>query len=209
MASAIDDAIAARTPTFKPSSLYTHTDDVLPETSSTARTSVVAESPDAMFERRMALIPDDDFRVEGWRARAEEVPNSAKPQYTYDARVGRYRDADTGQFVAARNLPWPDNAGFASSTMQPVMPGKILDRFGDLDGRFMGEPGASIAERGMAQGAEGMAYRQLQVIKQFDARVGPAAAVPEFNATGGATQYLQGRTVQQLIDDGFLAEIKP
>ncbi|MBK6434593.1 MAG: glycohydrolase toxin TNT-related protein [Rhodanobacteraceae bacterium] len=162
-------------------------DDVMPDTSVTAQTRVAVESTSA----------------------TSVVADSAKPRFTYDARSGRYRHAQTGRFVAARNLPWPDNSGFASSTMQPVMPGKILDRFGNLDGRFIGEPGASVAERGMAQGAEGMAYRQLRVIKRFDARVGPAAAVPEFNANGGATQYLQGKTVQQLIDDGFLEEFTP
>ncbi len=136
-----------------------------------------------------------------------DIAKSIKPQYVYDASVGRYRDSATGQLVAARNLPWPDNAGFTSSTKQVVQPGKILDRYGDTDGRFLGEPGATISERGMAQGAEDMPYRQYEVIKPFETMVGPAAPVPEFNASGGATQYSQGKTIDQLVAEGYLREI--
>ena len=140
--------------------------------------------------------------------KAEGVdPSNIKPQYVYDASIGRYRDSATGRFAATRNLPWPDNAGFASSTKQTVQPGKILDRYGDADGRFLGEPGATISERGMPQGAEEMPYRQYEVIKPFESRVGPAAPVPEFNASGGAVQYLQEKTIDQLVEEGFLREI--
>jgi len=79
-----------------------------------------------------------------------------------------------------------------------------VDRYGNPSGRFLGEPGSTISQRGMALGSEGMPYTQYQVIKPFEAQVGPAAAVPKFGASGGATQYLPSRTIQQLIDDGYL-----
>lgn len=60
----------------------------------------------------------------------------------------------------------------------------------------------------MAAGSEQMPYKQYRVIKSLDTQAGPAAPVPEFGATGGATQYLPGRTVEQLVKDGFLKEIK-
>jgi hypothetical protein len=60
----------------------------------------------------------------------------------------------------------------------------------------------------MASGSEGMPYTQYRVIKPFEAQVGPAAAVPQFGASGGATQYLPSRTIQQLIDDGYLKVVK-
>jgi len=131
-----------------------------------------------------------------------------KPQYVYDARADRYRDTSTGKFVAARNLPWPENAGFASSTKQRVKSGTILDRYGSETGRFLGEPGTTVSQRGMAQGAEGLPYTQYRVVKPFDAQVGPAAPVPSFGASGGATQFLPGKTVKQLVDEGFLERVK-
>ena len=134
--------------------------------------------------------------------------NGLDRKYIFDVRAGRYRDAATGQFVAARDLPWPANAGFTSSTKQTIQPGQILDRYGDPTGRFLGVPGATVSERGMAAGSEGMVYTKYRVLKPLDAQVGPAAPVPEFGASGGATQYLPGRTIEQLVKDGFLEEIK-
>jgi RHS repeat-associated protein len=135
------------------------------------------------------------------------APRSAA-KYLFDVRAGRYRDMTTGRFVAARDLPWPSDAGFASSTRQSVRPGTILDRYGKPSGRILGEPGASISARGMAPGCENMPYTRYRVLKQFDAQVGPAARVPGFGATGGATQYAPGKTVQWLIDNGFIQVIR-
>ncbi len=129
-------------------------------------------------------------------------------RYVFDARVGRYRDTTTGRFAAARDLPWPANAGFARSTKQTVKTGTILDRYGSSSGRFLGEPSASISQRGMAAGSEGLPYARYRVLKPFDAQVGPAAPVPGFGATGGATQYLPGNNIQSLIENGFLELIK-
>ncbi|MFN7811602.1 MAG: TNT domain-containing protein [Planctomycetia bacterium] len=125
-------------------------------------------------------------------------------RFTYDAGAGRYRNATTGRFVAARDLPWPSNGGFATSSKETVLPGRLLDRFGSADGRFLGEPGASISARGMAPGTEQMPYNQYRVLKPFATQAGPAAAVPAFNAKGGAKQYLPGMTIQQLLDEGYL-----
>lgn len=86
--------------------------------------------------------------------------------------------------------------------------GTILDRFGETSGRFLGEPGYSVSARGMAPGAENMAYSQYRVVQSFDARVGPAVPVPAFGARGGATQYLPGQSVQQLLDSGYLVRMK-
>lgn len=64
-----------------------------------------------------------------------------------------------------------------------------------------------MSERGMAAGSEGMPHSQYQVVQPFAARVGPAAPVPAFGATGGATQYLPDQTVQQLLDSGHLVKV--
>jgi len=67
------------------------------------------------------------------------APNTAA-KYVFDARTGNCRHVATGRFVAARDLPWPSNAGFANSTRQTIQPGAMLDRHGKPSGRFFGEP---------------------------------------------------------------------
>jgi hypothetical protein len=52
-----------------------------------------------------------------------------------------------------------------------------------------------------------MQYTQYRVLKPLEAQVGPAAPVSEFGASGGATQYLPGRTIDQLIKDGYLERV--
>ena len=141
---------------------------------------------------------------------ADDLAPKSAVRYVYDGAADRYRDTVTGRFVAARDLPWPPNAGFASSTTGTVKAGTILDRYGSPTGRFLGEPGASISQRGMAAGSDAMQYTRYRVLRPFEAKYGPAAAVPEFGASGGAIQYrhLQGKSIQWLIDNGFLEIIK-
>jgi Tuberculosis necrotizing toxin len=138
---------------------------------------------------------------------AVPAPNGGA-KYVFDAATGRYRDATTGRFVAARELPWPPNGGFASSARETVQPGTILDRYGSPTGRFFGEPGATVSQRGMAPGAEAMPYTRYRVLKPFDTQAGPAAGVPEFGAAGGSKQYLAGNNVQWLLDNGFIEVVK-
>lgn len=140
------------------------------------------------------------------------LPSASSPKtggrYVYDARTGNYRDLTNGRFVAARNLPWPSNAGFASSKIETVPAGTVLDRFGSPSGRFLSHPGATISQRGMAPGSDALPYTQYRVLKPFDAQIGPAAEVSAFNAVGGATQCLPGKSVQWLVDNNFLEVIK-
>lgn len=129
-------------------------------------------------------------------------------RYMFDAKTGQYRDLHNGHFISPRDLPWPDNAGFITSTRQIVKPGTILDRLGKDTGRFLGQPGASISARGMAKGAEAMEYTQYRVLKEIEMRVGAAAPVSDFGAKGGTTQYLSPRSIRQLVDDGYLEVVK-
>lgn len=82
--------------------------------------------------------------------------------------------------------------------------GDVIDRFGSLTGQYAGTPGATISERGMAAGAEGMRYTKLEVIRQLTVPGGPAAEVPEFGANGGSMQYFFEGGLQKWIDLGYL-----
>ena len=132
---------------------------------------------------------------------------TASPQFVYDAKSGRYRNAVTGRFTSAKDLPWPGNRGFTSSAPGNLESGTIIDRFGSSSGRYAGQPGATVAERGMAQGADAMPYTQYEVIKTLPAEIGPAAPVPAFGAEGGATQYLFNSSIDDLVKQGYLKKL--
>lgn len=112
-------------------------------------------------------------------------------------------------FVAASDLPWPTNRGFAEDPVDTLLSkGQIIDRYGPLDGRYASIPGQSISERGMAQGSEGMKYTKLEVLKPLTVPGGTVAPVPEFGGIGGAPQYFFQGGIQSWIDKGFLREVK-
>lgn len=126
-------------------------------------------------------------------------------RYIYDATTGDYVDLVDGKFVSAKYIPWPSPNGFAATPVETTLSmGTIIDRYGPLTGRFAGETGTSIFERGMAIGSQDMPYTQLRVIKPFAVPSGPAAAVPEFGATGGGTQYYFSAGIQWWVDNGYL-----
>lgn len=129
-------------------------------------------------------------------------------RFVYDAGVDRYRDRQTGRFVAQRDLPWPPNGGFASSSAGTIAPGEIIDRYGPPLGYFAAKPGATVSERGMPRGSEALEYHKYEVLKPIPARIGPASRVPEFGAEGGATQYRLQRPVSDLVRAGYLREIQ-
>jgi len=140
---------------------------------------------------------------EGAEAAEEAVASEAK--FVFDARTGQYRDQADGRFVSPKNLPWPGNRGFAANPVDTTLSkGTIIDRFGSLDGRYAGTPGASISKRGMALGSEEMSYTRLEIVKPITVPGGAAAAVPEFGATGGATQYFFKGGLQSWIDSEYL-----
>ncbi len=129
-------------------------------------------------------------------------------RYIYDPKVKRYRDAQTGRFIAQRDLPYPPNGGFVSSARGTVGEGTVVERYGATSGRYAGNPGATISELGLPPGSEALPHARYRVVKPFEAEIGPAAPVPEFAATGGATQYRFDVPVEELVKQGFLEPVK-
>lgn len=130
-----------------------------------------------------------------------------KAKFVYDAKTRRYRNTESGQFVSQRNLPYPPNNGFASSSRGVVDKGTIIDRYGGLEGRYAGQPGATVLERGLPPGSEALPYQRYEALNPISAEIGPAAKVPDFAATGGATQYLFDQSISKLVQGGFLRPI--
>jgi len=140
---------------------------------------------------------------------AANVDNVIKtPKYIFDSVSGQYKDTTTEAVVPASNLPWPPNGGFTSSSRQTIETGIIVDRYGSPSGRYAGQPGATVSERGMPQGSETKPYTKYRVVKPVEAEVGPAAPVQDFGAIGGATQYMFDKSIEQLVKDGILEEVR-
>jgi hypothetical protein len=61
----------------------------------------------------------------------------------------------------------------------------------------------------MAPGPENMPHAKYEVLKPIEMRIGPVSLVLEFGAEGDSLQYAaaNGRTIQQLIDDGYLRRL--
>lgn len=47
-------------------------------------------------------------------------------------------------------------------------------------------------------------YSRYRVLSPLEAEIGPAAGVPEFGASGGATQYLFDLPIEELVRRGYL-----
>jgi hypothetical protein len=138
---------------------------------------------------------------------ARAAKNIAK--YIYDPKTGQYKNSATGRFVSPKKLPWPKNNGFATPPVDTTLkPGTVVDRYGRPSGRYASQPGSTPSQRGMASGSEGMPYNQYRVAKPVPAKVGPAAPMSEFGASGGATQYMFEKPINQLVKEGFLEVIK-
>ena len=135
-------------------------------------------------------------------------PNVEKARYVYDVKSNRYRDLKTGKYIAQSKLPYPSNSGFKYSKKGKIKPGTEIDRFGDLDGRYAGNPGASISQRGMPAGSEKLSYKKFKVVKEIPAEIGPAAGVLDFGASGGATQYRFKKPLKYYLDNGYIKEMK-
>ena len=100
---------------------------------------------------------------------------AGEAQFVYDSTIARYRDTQTGRIVAQKDLPWPTKGGFASRRSDVLAPGTMVDRLGRPSGRYAGEPGATVSERGLPPGSDALDYRMYEVVKPLPAEVGPAA----------------------------------
>jgi RHS repeat-associated protein len=130
-----------------------------------------------------------------------------KAKFVYDAKTKNYRNTQTGKFVSQKDLPYPPNDGFASSTKGPLRKGTLIDRYGK-DGRFAGKPGATISQRGLPPGSENLPYNKYEVIKTIPkVEKGPAAAVPDFGADGGKIQYKFDMSLEKLRLAGYIRKI--
>ena len=105
------------------------------------------------------------------------------------------------------NIKWPNNNGFLGVPEKYEIPqGSIIDRYGYSGGSFASPKGTSYEARSLAPGTENKPYTAYEVIKPLETLKGTTA--PYFDQVGGGIQYKFDKSIQELIDLGYLKEIK-
>ena len=109
----------------------------------------------------------------------------------------------TGKTVAPY---YPPNEGFAGpATAKTLPPGVRMDRFGHPGGKYTSPEGTPFGQRALPPGAADRDYNVYETTRELRVTTGKIA--PWFGEVGGGTQYVLPRSVQSLLDDGFLKEV--
>ncbi|WP_369344762.1 TNT domain-containing protein [Demequina maris] len=83
-----------------------------------------------------------------------------------------------------------------------LQPGTRLDRYGSNRGSFVSPAGTPFENRGLLSSRASDPYSLFTVQKPITVRGGIAA--PWMDSPGGGVQYLLPRSVQELLEGGFL-----
>ncbi|GAA3439682.1 TNT domain-containing protein [Kutzneria kofuensis] len=111
------------------------------------------------------------------------------------------------------DLVWPDPQkhpqGFDSpESRQPsvLQPGQTIDRFGPGFGRFTSPTDTPFPQRGLPPNNLSDGYHQYEVVHPIPVWEGPIA--PAMGQDGGGTQYYMPHSVIDLVNAGYLREVK-
>jgi hypothetical protein len=87
-------------------------------------------------------------------------------------------------------------------------PGRLVDRYGPPTGEFLSPAGIAFEARGLPGTSSTKPLHTYQVMKSFEVYGG--SAKPAYGQQGLGVQYDlgKGRSVQSLIDGGYLREIE-
>ena len=99
---------------------------------------------------------------------------------------------------------WPANDGFFAGFEKDsvLQPGTRIDRYGSNRGSFASPEGTPFKNRGLPSSRAGDPYSSFTVQKPITVRGGIAA--PWMDSPGGGVQYMLPRSIQDLMDGGFL-----
>ena len=128
-------------------------------------------------------------------------------------RDPRYRtDLDDKWFKDNGELDWPKNDGFIGKPQrQTLKQGETIDRFGSKTGtkdrgHFLSPANTPYGDRALPYDSSKMKYAKYEVVKEFEVSSGKAA--PWFDEKGDGFQYQTDMSVRDLINQGFLREVK-
>ncbi|MBI4356095.1 MAG: glycohydrolase toxin TNT-related protein [Candidatus Omnitrophica bacterium] len=99
----------------------------------------------------------------------------------------------------------PPNRGFEGEAARTILePGTLIDRYGGADGSFLAPAGTPFGQRSLPAALESQSLHTYNVLKPLEVDYGKVAGW--YGQQGGGMQYDLGkRTVQDLIDSGYLA----
>ncbi|MDO3399725.1 TNT domain-containing protein [Mycolicibacterium neoaurum] len=110
-------------------------------------------------------------------------------------------------------LVWPDSQahpqGFISPedrTASVLKPGDTFDRFGPGFGQFGSPVGTEFSARGLPPNSLDAGYHRYEVVRPIPIWEGPIA--PAMGQPGGGLQYYFPRSIVDLVNAGYLREVK-
>jgi hypothetical protein len=103
---------------------------------------------------------------------------------------------------------YPPNRGFLGDpTRQTLVPGSVVDRYGNEQGVFVAPYGTPLGARSLPPSALNAQYNRYQVIKPIEVDRGITA--PWFQQPGMGSQYVLPSSVQDLLRSGQLRRLSP
>lgn len=114
------------------------------------------------------------------------------------------------------NVPWPPNDGFVDIVIKSLSKNKIIDRYGGYidnvtgefkdGGKFFAKDAEALTNRALPPGSENKIYSRYEIIKDIpDVKTGKA--IPWFGEKGLGIQYQVERSVDKLIEAGYIRRI--
>ena len=136
---------------------------------------------------------------------------SAAGPPSYKPGGGKELPAPPVSTPAPKSSPnaYPPNRGFmpGEGTPASLLPGAVVDRYGDPTGSFLSPQGTPVAARSLSPGAENRPLNTYDVMRPIPVDAGRIA--PYYNQTGLGIQFdIWPFSVQDYVESGHLCPRK-
>ncbi|MDR3494059.1 MAG: TNT domain-containing protein [Ancalomicrobiaceae bacterium] len=116
------------------------------------------------------------------------------------------RDLGDDNFNDDGSLKWPAFPGSTGPETPVTLPvGTVVDRYGSPFGTFTSPAGIPYEQRALPYDQTAVPYSQYRVLKPLGTNSSTIA--PAFGDPGGGTQYRFDKSVQDLINEGYLEKL--
>ena len=89
---------------------------------------------------------------------------------------------------------------------ETLKPGTVVGRYGPPSGKFASPAGTPFNARGLPAESSGLPLQSYEIQKPLGTWGGTVR--PWFDQPGGGTQYEFDKSIQSLVDEGYLRELK-
>ena len=105
-------------------------------------------------------------------------------------------------------VDWPKRNGFENGEYieTTLQPGAVIDRYGATTGNFLSPAGTPFEERALPASRKNETPTVYRVLKPLPVKEGKVE--PWFDQVGRGTQFETEMTVQELLDDEYIEEVK-